>query len=195
MSIAALLTLVNNELIATGTLLAGTPLRFGPSPKSPKGVPPQVYWVPRSAKGEAPNVAMSRTAQLALTAAGGTVPRALANRVVMLEVHLWAGGNASGDDYSQVENLLTAVNSAIHHQCQGAYLYVGDDTIMTGTEAAGLGHKIIATFYVTVPLIELPATSPTGTAQSVTIQTGIITVAEGPIQPGGTTTSLQTSVP
>lgn len=193
MSIASLLTLVNNELIATGFLPAGSALRFGPSPKSVRTVPPEVYWVPRSGKGNPPSPAMSRAAQIALTSAGGTIPRMLASRAVLVESHIWAGGSASTDDYSKTEALLEAVNSAIHHQCQGAYEYLGDEYVAKGTEAANLGHKIVARFYIVVPLIELPMVAPVTATQSVQTQPAQLTVQEGPIQPGGTTTSVQTT--
>lgn len=188
-SISTLLTLVNNELITMGYLPVGAPLRFGPSPKAVKTVPPEVYWVPRSGKGGPPTPAMSRAAQIALQTAGGTIPRMLSSRSVLVEAHIWAGGNASSDDYSKSEALLEAVNSAIHHQCQGSYEYLGDEYVAKGTESANLGHKIVARFYITVPLIELPAVAPVTAPQSVQTQPAQLTIQEGPIPPGGTTTT------
>lgn len=200
MSVSALLTLVNNELIAMGILPLGTPLRFGPSVRTPKVTPPQVYWIPKGGRGSAPLIAMSRSAQLAYTASGKSIPRSLATRMVGLECHLWAGSSAQSDDYSAVEDLLEAVNSAVHHTCQGAYEYHGDEYIAHGTEASNLGHKIIARFTIGTNLLELPAqTSPSvpvrDQQQSVTLLTATISVQEGPIQPGGTTTSVSTTIP
>lgn len=200
MSVSALLTLVNNELIAMGVLAPGTPLRFGPSVRSPKVTPPEVYWIPRVGRGSAPLIAMSRAAQLAYTASGKAIPRSLATRMVGVECHLWAGGSAQGDDYSAVEDLLEAVNSAIHHNCQGSYEYHGDEYITRGTESSILGHKIIAKFTIGVNLLELPAqTSPSvlvrDQVQSTNLQSAAITIQDGPIQPGGTTISVTTSIP
>lgn len=183
MALKDFLQLVVNELVANSTITDST-LHIGASSKSVKSTPPTIFWVPKRGTGGGPLIAMPRAVQLAYVAANPNkqIPRALHSRSVDIDVHLWAGSHAGGDDYSATEALLDATLSAIHHQAYGCYRYVGEDWVATGTDAMALGRRCVLNVEILVPVLET-----TLVGSSVVITAAPVTSQMGPISPGGST--------
>lgn len=162
MALKDTLSVVLAELVAMGAITDST-LRLGPNVKGLRTVPPAIWFIPKDSSGRGPDAAATRATQVSL----GNVPRPIHTRDVRLDVHIWAGGPASSDDYSAGELLLQKFLSALHHTSYGSYRFNGETWVSSGTDVITLGRRVIAHITISVPVLDIQpnavsATNPTG---------------------------------
>lgn len=152
MSLKTILTAIHTELTGNGVLQASAPFEFGYAPRFTRGQPTRIYWTPALERFSGPDPRIPRAALVA----SPNPARALRTRLAAVEAHLWAGNERSSqlDNIADVEQLLSDLVSAIHHQAYGNYELLAGRMVAAGSDATNLGHAYVLSVAFQIPLLE-----------------------------------------